>query len=244
MRFSLRSTSMQRLRTAVNSHARTAGSSDGAVAPSSRRQRTSCTASSAADSSWRIDRAYARKRGRCDSADATASGGGAAASLMAGSFEMALLRASAWETGEPPPILVLHRIFIAATVPLPVPDGRRVRIAVIGASPCERCFAACCRRTVSEFAVLLDGDAERRRFASWSITLRVADEAGTVRHERVIPYRDERCPFLGDDDRCAIYDDRPAACRDFECTRHFDPRRGHGLFLRANQDVARLLEDA
>lgn len=117
---------------------------------------------------------------------------------------------------------------------------KSVRIAIIGASPCGQCDAACCRRTVSEYAVLLQGDAERRRFAAWSISLAIHD-AGTLRHERVIPYRDTICPFLGEDDRCTIYEDRPQACREFECTRHFDPRRGHGYFLRGNQRVVELL---
>ena len=121
--------------------------------------------------------------------------------------------------------------------------ARRVRIAVAGASPCGSCFAACCRKSVSEYAVLLQGDDERRRFAPWSMTLPVADDAGVVRHEAVIPYRGEACPFLDADAKlCTIYDDRPQSCRAFECARHFDPRRGHGYFLRGNPRVVRLLE--
>ena len=112
---------------------------------------------------------------------------------------------------------------------------------MIGPSPCGRCRAACCRRHACEFAVLLRGDAERRRFAAWSVTLPIA-HGGLVAHERVIPYRGDACPFLGDDGLCNVYDDRPAACREFECTRQFDPRRGHGPFLRANPPVASLLE--
>ena len=121
--------------------------------------------------------------------------------------------------------------------------SRSVRVAVVGASPCGDCFAACCRRSVSDYAVLLQGDDERRRFGPWSVTLPM-DDNDTIRHERVIAYRGDLCPFLGDDDRCTIYDDRPRACRDFECTRHFDPhpRRGHGFFLRGNPDVVELLE--
>lgn len=95
---------------------------------------------------------------------------------------------------------------------------------------------------MSEYAVLLQGD-ERRRFAAWAITLPVADDLGVVRHEAVIPYRGETCPFLdGETDRCTIYDDRPRSCREFECTRHFDPRRGHGYFLRGNGRVVGLLQ--
>ena len=123
----------------------------------------------------------------------------------------------------------------------------RLRIAVVGASPCGSCWAACCKQSVSEFAVLLHGDGERRRFAAWSVTLPVRDGAdGTLRHERVIPYRDDaKCPFLGDDDRCTIYNDRPAACRAFECTRHYHQhgQGTHGVFLRGNPNVAGLLAE-
>lgn len=135
------------------------------------------------------------------------------------------------------------------------PERRRrpLRLAVVGASPCGDCAAACCKRTVSEYAVLLQTDEERRRFAAWSLTLAVRDDeaAGGIRHERVIAYREHadgiaRCPFLGgddDDDRCTIYDDRPLSCRQFECTRHFNEHGlgWHGTFLRGNTGVIRLL---
>ena len=97
--------------------------------------------------------------------------------------------------------------------------------------------------------MLLQGEAERRRFAAWSLTLPIRD-GGRVVHERVIPYRERGgdtkcCPFLGGDDRCTIYDDRPQACRDFECSRHFNQHgvADHGLFLRGNPTVAALLAD-
>ena len=52
-------------------------------------------------------------------------------------------------------------------------------------------------------------------------------------------------PFLGDDDRCTIYEDRPSACRAFECTRHFNQHGvgRHGIFLDANERVTRLLAE-
>jgi len=122
--------------------------------------------------------------------------------------------------------------------------SRRLRIAAVGASPCGACDAACCRQTATEFAVLLQDDDERRRFAAWSITLPIRDDHGTLRHERVIAYRDGRCPFLGEDRRCTIYEDRPRGCRDFECTRYYrtSPGRSHGMFLQRNPRVAMLLE--
>ena len=124
----------------------------------------------------------------------------------------------------------------------------RIRLAVVGPSPCGQCVAACCKKGVSEYAVLLQGDDERRRFAAWSLTLPV-DDGGRVVHERVIPYRERggdtaACPFLGGDDRCTIYADRPRACRDFECSRHFNQHGlgKHGFFLRGNPHVVRVLE--
>ncbi|MEM6562255.1 MAG: YkgJ family cysteine cluster protein [Planctomycetota bacterium] len=113
-----------------------------------------------------------------------------------------------------------------------------MRIAVVGASPCERCTAVCCKRTVTDYAVLLEGADEERRFGPWSETV-VLDGNQS---RRVIPYRADRCPFLGDDDRCTIYADRPLHCRRFECTKFFDSGGGHGTFLRQNADVLALLE--
>ncbi len=132
---------------------------------------------------------------------------------------------------------------LASPTPQPIAASRRVRIAVAGASPCGQCSAVCCRQNVSEYAVLLEGEAERRRFAAWSVSLPLSDGVGAVRHERVIAYREGRCPFLGENDRCTIYEDRPAACRRFECVRHFNrdgPGR-HGLFLAGNPGTAALL---
>lgn len=135
-------------------------------------------------------------------------------------------------------------------------EPRRLRIAIVGPtstprptptpSPCGQCRAACCVRSVSEYAILLQTDDERRRFAPWSLSLAVRDAEEVVRHERVIPYRHDtgRCPFLGEDNRCTIYEDRPQSCRDFECTRHFNqhgPGR-HGMFLEGNRDVANLMD--
>jgi Fe-S-cluster containining protein len=122
--------------------------------------------------------------------------------------------------------------------------SRRLRIAAVGASPCGACDAACCRQTATEFAVLLQTDVERQRFAPWAITLPIRDDDGNLRHERVIAYRDGRCPFLGEDHRCTIYEDRPLGCREFDCTRYYrtSPGRSHGMFLQRNPRVAMLLE--
>jgi Fe-S-cluster containining protein len=120
---------------------------------------------------------------------------------------------------------------------------RTVRIAILGSSPCHQCHAACCKQNGHEFAVLLHGE-ERQRFAAWSVDVPVQSAGGVV-IERVIAYRDGRCPFLGEDDRCTIYEDRPASCRAFECVRYFNERGigEHGPFLQLNERVSRMLQE-
>jgi Fe-S-cluster containining protein len=65
--------------------------------------------------------------------------------------------------------------------------------------------------------------------------------------ERVLPYLDGRCQFLGADDRCTIYEDRPVNCRRFECVtgyNHAGSTAGrHSLFLSRNPGVLKMLED-
>lgn len=115
---------------------------------------------------------------------------------------------------------------------------KTIRIAIIGPSPCDRCDAACCKQSAWAYAVLLQSDRERRRFAPWSTTTLLNDADGSTRTVQVIAYRDGRCPFLGADDRCTIYDDRPLSCRQFECTRRFGVDT---TFFDANPRVTRLL---
>jgi len=119
---------------------------------------------------------------------------------------------------------------------------RRVRIAIVGASPCDRCTAACCKQNGHEYSALLEGD-EIRRFAPYSIDARIRRDDMIV-IEKVLPYVNGRCIFLGEDDRCLVYEARPNACRRFECVREFN-RGGvdsHGEFLCRNPAVLELLK--
>lgn len=118
-----------------------------------------------------------------------------------------------------------------------------LRIAVVGSSPCHACAALCCKQNGHDYAVLLDGDEERRRFAAFSADVLVDGAAAPV-VERVLPYVDGRCQFLGGDDRCTIYDDRPLNCRRFECVRYFrtETNRSHGVFLLRNPVALRAIE--
>ncbi|QOV90336.1 YkgJ family cysteine cluster protein [Humisphaera borealis] len=121
-----------------------------------------------------------------------------------------------------------------------------IRLAIVGPSPCNRCYAACCKQNGHDWSVLLQTDDERRRFRPWAIDLAVTGDDGAVVVEKVLPYRDGRCIFLGDDDLCQIYEDRPLSCRKFECTGHFN-RHGvgkHTRFIDLNPRVREMLESA
>jgi Fe-S-cluster containining protein len=84
---------------------------------------------------------------------------------------------------------------------------------------------------------------EYGRFGPFSTVVAMESRAGRV-WERVLPYVDGRCQFLGADDRCTIYDDRPQSCREFECVRYYSAGGvgRHGRFLELNPDVRELLD--
>lgn len=120
--------------------------------------------------------------------------------------------------------------------------SRRVRIAIVGSSPCGDCTANCCKQNGYEFAVLLRAE-ELRRFGAYG-TWVTFDHHGARRREFVLPYVNGRCQFLGQDDRCMIYEDRPMSCREFECASAYNARGlgEHGRFLELNPDVLERLE--
>lgn len=119
---------------------------------------------------------------------------------------------------------------------------RRLRLAILGESPCPQCSACCCKQNGHDYAVLLR-DEEVRRFAPFAIDAPM-QQKGRIILEKVLPYRDGRCQFLGDDDRCLIYQDRPSACREFQCTPAYNQLGlgQHGLFLQRNPQVRHLLD--
>ena len=120
----------------------------------------------------------------------------------------------------------------------------RLRLAILGDSPCHQCTANCCKQNGHEYAVLLEGE-ELRKFAAFAADVLIRFSGGS-RFERVIPYRHGRCPFLGDDDLCTIYDDRPLNCRRFQCITGYHLAGGdlttHSEFLQRNPDVLERLE--
>jgi Fe-S-cluster containining protein len=119
---------------------------------------------------------------------------------------------------------------------------KRVRIAILGGSPCGHCTSACCRQNGHDYAALLQGQ-EVRRFAPYAIDARINAGGAGVVVEKVLPYIDGRCVFLGEGGACLVYEDRPQACRAFECVRHFN-RHGvgrHDVFLDRNPCVLEML---
>jgi Fe-S-cluster containining protein len=88
--------------------------------------------------------------------------------------------------------------------------------------------------------VLLRGE-EVRRFGAFLARVMI-DAGGRRVVEHVLPYVNGRCQFLGSDDRCTIYEDRPVSCREFECVTFFDSRGAHGRFLELNPEVVARLE--
>ena len=108
-------------------------------------------------------------------------------------------------------------------------------------SPCFACNGQCCHweSSSNDYSVLLE-DGEESRFKGEAIQV---TECGVKLW--VIPRKNKRCVFLSKDNRCTIYSRRPQGCRDFQCTRLYhksgDVNR-HGMFLRENPDVVKLIE--
>ena len=117
-----------------------------------------------------------------------------------------------------------------------------IRLAIVGSSPCHLCTAACCKQNGHDYAAILRGE-EVRRFAAYSIEVPFQSD-GAVVVERVLPYVGGRCQFLDEEDRCRIYEDRPGACRAFECVPQFNAEGvgRHGVFLQRNARVREMLE--
>lgn len=107
---------------------------------------------------------------------------------------------------------------------------------VYAPTPCEACKAKCCTNQ-----------------APWNfIQLTPAEEAVFEKKVKVEIVNDETlgkgwffddetgaCPFLGEDKRCTVYDERPEVCRKFICTnKQF---QGVDLLLKNNPDLAALL---
>jgi len=119
-----------------------------------------------------------------------------------------------------------------------------IRLAVLGQSPCFACAAACCKQNGHDYAVLLQ-DLERRKFTPFAQPVTINNHLAPV-VVLVLPYRNARCVFLGQDDRCTIYEDRPLNCQRFQCVPGFriDGPDGpqHSEFLKMNPQVLDMLQ--
>lgn len=97
---------------------------------------------------------------------------------------------------------------------------------------CSKCTGACCKQGGRDFAVLLEDD--ENGYDS------VAATDGMTDGLRAIPYQNGQCVYLGVDNRCTIYERRPAGCRDFDCTANYPDRISY--FLEGNPEVLQLIQ--
>lgn len=97
--------------------------------------------------------------------------------------------------------------------------------------PCEQCAAVCCKQrgnhTVSVH--LRPHETDYR-------SVETHDGLGVV---RAIPLVDGACFYLKDN-KCSIYDTRPVACREFNCSHGYPGRIS--FFLEDNPDVLELIQ--
>jgi hypothetical protein len=70
----------------------------------------------------------------------------------------------------------------------------------------------CCR----SLQIVVDDRDIKRLAARVGMTIKAfAQRYVAVAEDRTKHFVSAPCPFLGDDNRCAVYEDRPQACRDF-----------------------------
>jgi len=76
---------------------------------------------------------------------------------------------------------------------------------------CTTC-ANCCKT----LQIVIDDKDIRRLARKFGITTRAfAEKHVMVAEDGVKSFQTMPCPFLGDDNKCTVYEDRPRACRDF-----------------------------
>jgi Fe-S-cluster containining protein len=97
---------------------------------------------------------------------------------------------------------------------------------------CTQC-AHCCRT----LQVVVDGNDVDRLAARFGMTSRqFSRRYVAVDDDRTRYFAASPCPFLGEDNRCTVYEDRPKACRDFPYMheKHFV---GRSLMMISNTSV-------
>ncbi len=105
---------------------------------------------------------------------------------------------------------------------------------------CLECPGRCCskQRLGLGYLALTPKEAERKLFKPH---IQWISESGT-KEKRAVLSLDPKCHFLGDDNRCTIYDRRPATCRSYVCWGHPEimadvllNRPTHRAFLKKHQ---------
>lgn len=124
-------------------------------------------------------------------------------------------------------------------------NRRRVKAVVLPVlgnrqdAPCDRCTGLCCTSAAGFNALhVYRYEAFARYFAEWLIPNQSMIGDYTLR------FVNDRCPLLQADGRCGAYDQRPVACRAFNCLEgaqsdYHNPSRAS---LRYWSDIQRNLE--
>jgi Fe-S-cluster containining protein len=105
--------------------------------------------------------------------------------------------------------------------------------------PCDKCDGRCCRQKPhdQEYAVLLNrNEIKKYNYAVLHNPFSLSGD------EWVIPYKNGKCPHLGKDNRCTIYEDRPKGCKQFKCTNCYNREGNYAFFLRDNPKVVKLIK--
>lgn len=107
--------------------------------------------------------------------------------------------------------------------------------------PCHKCDAACCwkQNLGQEYAThLAKDDYQFPGVAIFDPTMRSK--------EKVLPYKPNgACVFLDEEThRCKVYEQRPQACRKFNCTANYnaDCFGGSNTFLERNPRIKQLIQ--
>jgi len=104
--------------------------------------------------------------------------------------------------------------------------------------PCQGCTGACCKQQGPEYnysVMLTPEDGDKFDDVAWWY-----DHPDGF-YVRGLPYEDGKCVYLGDDNRCTIYEERPQICRRFNCLVGYRPE-GLSEFLKRNSPVVTLIE--
>ncbi len=97
---------------------------------------------------------------------------------------------------------------------------------------CTKC-ANCCKVLQ---VVIDDSDIKRLAARVKSSIKAFESKYVSVGRDKVKYFKGQPCPFLGDDNKCQVYEDRPTACHDFPYL-HKEDFRSRSLMMLSNLEI-------